>query len=226
MEIFLANCSNLNGLNTQNLPLYYQNIIRAWSNFKSIYKPVTKFEILDQPLFGNDNIRFNDKPLFLQSFSKSQIKYIKDIWNDELKAFHSENFIFDKLQDKRNWISEWTRIKRSIPKNFLQVLKDELPPQGETERIYYTVKNACSIYNTEEKLVENKHLLLKGIQSFINAGKNLKPNCETKWNVYFDREFEWDEIWANNLHNFSSRKSNQLNWKILHNVAYTEEKLQ
>ena len=133
-ENFLANCSNLNGLNTQNLPTYYQNLLRAWSNFKSIDQPVTKLEILEQPLFGNNNIKYNDKPLFLQSFSKSQIQHIKDIWDDELKAFRSENFIFNKLQNKRNWIFEWTRVKLSVPKNFIRVLKDEILPQNKTKK--------------------------------------------------------------------------------------------
>ena len=94
------------------------------------------------------------------------------------------------------------------------------------KKMYYKVKNVCSVYNTEDKLVENKHLLLKGIQSVLNTCKNVKPNCETKWNVFFNREFEWNKIWTYNIQNFASRKYNQLNWKILHNVVYTEERLQ
>ena len=38
------------------------------------------------------------------------------------KYFKDSNFIFNTLIDKRNWISQWTRLKRAItgdPKNIL-----------------------------------------------------------------------------------------------------------
>jgi hypothetical protein len=33
-----------------------------WSNFLLLQTPMTKLEILDQPLYGNSNIVFNGKP--------------------------------------------------------------------------------------------------------------------------------------------------------------------
>ena len=227
-ENFLANCSSLNGINIQNLPRYYQNILQGWAKFKSLHTPVSKQEILQQSLFGNNNIRFNGKPLFIQSFSKSRIQYIKDIWNDELNTLQNENYIFNKLQDKRNWISEWVKIKRSIPQNFIQLLKGEVPLQIQTNtcRNYFNIKDVYCLYNGQGKLIENKEFTLKSIQIALNSSNKVSPNCEMKWDIHFDTHLEWNKIWKKFYFNYASRKSNQLNWKIIHNIVYTEEKLQ
>jgi len=34
-------------------------------------------------------------------------------------------YIFNTLTDKRNWISEYTKIKSAIPKNFVEALRHE-----------------------------------------------------------------------------------------------------
>ena len=33
--------------------------------------------------------------------------------------------IFNRLDDKRNWISEWAKIKKSIPENFVKKLESD-----------------------------------------------------------------------------------------------------
>jgi hypothetical protein len=33
--------------------------------------------------------------------------------------------MFNRLDDKRNWISEWAKIKKSIPENFVKKLKSD-----------------------------------------------------------------------------------------------------
>jgi hypothetical protein len=33
--------------------------------------------------------------------------------------------IFNRLDDKRNWISEWAKIQKSIPENFVKKLKSD-----------------------------------------------------------------------------------------------------
>jgi hypothetical protein len=38
-------------------------------------------------------------------------------------TFVDNQTIFDRLDDKMNWISEWAKIKKSIPENFVKKLK-------------------------------------------------------------------------------------------------------
>ena len=52
------------------------------------------------------------------------IIFINDIIDHEGKL--SENFILRKLSLKTNWISEFTKLKKSIPKNWLNELESEI----------------------------------------------------------------------------------------------------
>jgi hypothetical protein len=70
-EYLLTTCSDFKGLQINKLPIYYQNLLKSWSNFLLLQKPMTKLEILDQLLYGNSNIVFNGKPIFLPNFAES-----------------------------------------------------------------------------------------------------------------------------------------------------------
>ena len=87
----------------------------------------------------------------------------------------------------------------------------------------FKVKNYFEIYDRQNKIVENKKLSLKLIQSHINC--RVKPNCEYKWDVYFEKELHWKTVWSNLNKNFAKRKAKQISWKILHQIVYTENKL-
>jgi hypothetical protein len=78
-------------------------------------------EMLD--ICGNARLLFNIKPLFFKSFSKSELKRISDIWDYQNKTFLDNITIYNKLQNKRNWISEWSKIKTSVPKQLVEKIK-------------------------------------------------------------------------------------------------------
>ena len=48
----------------------------------------------------------------------------------------------------------------------------------------------------------------------------------TKWEIYFGVELPWEEIWGRHFKNLANRKSKQLQWKVIHSIIYTEERLQ
>lgn len=72
----------------------------------------------------NDNF-FN--ALFFSSFSISGIQKIEDtcIWDDSTNFFKSSTEIFNSLYDRRNWISEYSRIKKAITQELIRMLKSE-----------------------------------------------------------------------------------------------------
>jgi 2-hydroxychromene-2-carboxylate isomerase len=69
------------------------------------------------------------------------------------------------------------------------------------------VKNTCEFIKNDN-ILENKKLLLKDIQCF------------------FAIELPWEEIWGRRFKNLANRKSKQLQWKVIHRIIYTEERLQ
>jgi hypothetical protein len=48
---------------------------------------------------------------------------INDIWDKNNNTVVDNQTIFNRLDDKRNWISAWAKIKKSIPENFVKKLK-------------------------------------------------------------------------------------------------------
>ncbi len=67
-------------------------------------------EIFSEPIWFNIRYQYKKKPIFISNWSKSGIKYIKDLFNDQ-GNFVSENYIFNKLIDTRNWIAQVSLIK-------------------------------------------------------------------------------------------------------------------
>ena len=56
---------------------------------------------------------------------RNNIFKINDIWNKNNNTFVDNQTIFNRLDDKRNWISEWAKIKKSIPENVVKKLKSD-----------------------------------------------------------------------------------------------------
>jgi hypothetical protein len=137
---------------------YYLNLLNCWSEFLSLNKINTKENILEQHIFGNSKIRYKRKALFLSNFSKSGIKTVKDIWDQNSKIFVNSTEIFNRLRDKRNWIAEYSRIKASFSHELLLMLKSDNINQENTKSYPFTVKNTCEFIKNYN-ILENKKLL-------------------------------------------------------------------
>jgi hypothetical protein len=72
----------------------------------------SKHDILDKNIFGNSEIKFNRNPIFFQSFLRNNIFKINDIWDKNNNTLVDNQTIFNRLDDKRSWISEWAKIKK------------------------------------------------------------------------------------------------------------------
>ena len=123
---FICKCSNVSSLNLNRYPLFYQKSIQAWTKFLQCAQKVeTKTDILHVRLFGNCNITFQNKPLIFSSFLRSNIKTIQDIWDENSKQFIDCDLLYSQLIDRRNCISEYSKIKKCIPKDYLKFLENE-----------------------------------------------------------------------------------------------------
>jgi hypothetical protein len=178
-----------------------------------------KEDILDQNIFGNSKFSYNCNALFFSSFSLSGIQNIEDIWDDNT---HSTE-LFNSLYDRRNWISECSRIKKAIPQELIRRLKSEPVELNTKANLPFRIKNSYQFYKNK-KILENSKLRLKEIQGYFVA--NRVPICQNKWDMHFDTELPWKCIWAVIYSNRANRKAKQLQFKLLYNIVYTEERLQ
>ena len=70
-------------------------------------------------------VTFQNKPLIFSSFLRSNTKTIQDIWDENSKQFIQCDLLYSKLIDRRSCISEYSKIKKCIPKDYLRFLKNE-----------------------------------------------------------------------------------------------------
>ena len=56
---------------------------------------------------------------------RNNIFKINDIWDKNNNTVVDNQTIFNRLDNKRNWISEWAKIKKSIPENCVKKLKSD-----------------------------------------------------------------------------------------------------
>jgi len=142
-----------------------------------------QMDVLHQTIFGNARLLFNRKPLFFKSFSKNGLKRISDIWDYQNKTFLDSITIYNKLQNKRNWISEWSKIKTSVPKELVEKIK--------TLDIF-TNKRKCKLYIDnnlffcKNKIIQHKDVKLKTIQKLLN--KTVEPKYQNKWELIHNKK--------------------------------------
>ena len=70
-------------------------------------------------IWGNKHITFENKPIVFDNWIKSDWIYVNDIL-DATKTLSSK-CILEKLKFKSNWIAEFNILKKSIPKNWINI---------------------------------------------------------------------------------------------------------
>ena len=185
----------------------------------------TKTDILHVRLFGNCNITFQNKPLIFSSFLRSNIKTIQDIWDENSKQFIDCDLLYSQLIDRRNCISEYSKIKKCIPKDYLKFLKNENNDiENKTKsRNKMKLLNNLKLTDIRGKIINTKDVKIKIIQTILN--KKSIPKCQDKWNNVYNEEFHWPKIWNNLKRLDSSNKIKEFQWKCNHNIIYTESRL-
>ena len=99
---FLLPCSNIKGLRLPISSIFYKDAVASWCAHRGILQALVPIVILEEQICGNSHIQHRNTPLFFDQFSKSGIKLIEHIWDEDRLDFVDENVIFHRLADKRN----------------------------------------------------------------------------------------------------------------------------
>jgi hypothetical protein len=111
-QYFVCKCSNVSTLNLNILPSFYKICIQSWSKLQELIQLCNNDidSILKTRIFCNSSITFKNKPLVFTSFLQSNLRTINDIWDsNNTKSCHD---IYNLLIDRRNCISEFSKIKK------------------------------------------------------------------------------------------------------------------
>ena len=124
-------------------------------------------DIRKQVFWGNKFITLNNKPLFYSNWMDIEIIIINDVLDD--KDILEEKIIFEKLNNKTNWIIEVASLKQAIPKDWLNVLKgnDSRKTEVNFPRNSYIFRNEHINLNQISNNVLYKKLIEDRVQKRI-----------------------------------------------------------
>ena len=80
-------------------------------------------DIRKQVIWGNKFITSKNRYLLFKNWINSNLIFVNDILDDNGKL--SEKHILSKLENKTNWISEFSILKKAIPKEWVLCLSCE-----------------------------------------------------------------------------------------------------
>ncbi len=150
MKYFLNKCGNFNmgdGIlwmkmkfwMTEGLPEFYREIFSAWGKFltKIVYNPQGRENILNQPLFLNNNILKQEKGIFFKKWMEVGITRVRDVLYEFKEGFLPMQYIVDAMDEakeeysKQEITNKYEIIKNAIPKEWIKRIESV---EGEQQR--------------------------------------------------------------------------------------------
>ena len=97
------------------------------------------------------------------SFLQSNLRTINDIWDSNNKNFKSCHDTYNLLIDRRNCISEFSRINKAIPEKFIKVLKGKTTIEPK-RRVTLNINDKLQILNASNTTIPPDKLKIQVIQ--------------------------------------------------------------
>ena len=202
------------------IPTFYREVFLSFNACKTNKEMhlLNDSEYLSSPIMGNDLIRNKGKSIFLVNWLKSNIKYVKDLY-DEAGNFISEVQLLNRLHNKSNWIVEYAIVKRAV-KKYSEMFKTEMAH-------FVNIKNVSHlVYNN--RFHDIMTFKSRDYYNIMIEKRKKRSHMESVWS----REFHilkhkdiWSSIYNRKVKQFPVRKIAEFNYKILQNILYTGYKI-
>ncbi|MGL6064844.1 MAG: RNA-directed DNA polymerase, partial [Fusobacteriaceae bacterium] len=234
MKIFLNRCGNLNiGLDIlwmklkQNLmtriPEFYVEVLEAWGEFKInvCIKPERREDILNQPLFLNDNVLYKGKELHFKQWINAGFKRVKDILYEVKEGFLPFHAILEEVKaveediNVRSLENQYEQVKEAIPEQWIQKIEEDKGNEGEKMKVFIKGKGEEVYFDqclVKEFYVYFRNLVFK------------EPVGLTFWGKVFN-DFDKRMLWKNLGKWYMDAKMENLDFCIRHNIIFSELKL-
>ena len=194
----------------KNIPKFYTEVVSSWnaSGGGQVKKPVTFSDIRKQVIWGNKFIKFKNKSIVFENWIKSGLVFLNDIL-DETGSI-TQDYIYERLQYKSNWIAEYNILKKSIPSAWIPILKSE-----NSVRSIVNISRNKLIW--KGKYIETSALTNIIIYNSLISDKIEKSLGINKWNREFNMQENPD---VTNLYYFifnyiEDNKLKIFRWKLL-----------
>jgi hypothetical protein len=98
--------------------------------------------------------------------------------------------IYNSLNDKRNCISKYTRIKNAVPKEFVHILQCEISSDPNSNNGHLLkLNNELYLYDKKETIILPFQLNLKCIHQIL---PKIKPIYQIKWGALYGEDINWE----------------------------------
>ena len=196
------------------LPTFYQDIFLAFNKIKDIksIELLNDHKMFEQPVFGNENFKHQNKCLYMKSWLKAGIFYTKDLVNDK-GNIKSDNELYQLFKNKGNLLQEMFIVKNCVIK-LIRTAKSSI---AKFVKIKPVVTLVC----------DNKHYIINNQKSqfFYDKTKRLSTS-RNRMEVKLSKELGFEnhqDIWAN-IYNqkivaMFDNKLAEFNFKLLHNIV-------
>ena len=96
------------------------------------------------------------------------------------------------MNDKRNCISKYTRIKNAVPKEFVHILQCEISADpNSNNRQLLKLNNDLYLYDKKETIILPFQSDLKFIQKIL---QKIKPIYQIKWGALYGEDINWESV--------------------------------
>ena len=173
---------------------------------------LSKYEIIEQPIWGNEYFRIKDICLFYKRWTTSNILYVKDLVraDGEIKSDYD---LYNDIESKTNIVQEIYVIKNYVLKRLQNVDVSIAPYVQVRIKPYIIYKNkVCLICDQKSKF----------FYEILKCKKQTRSNMEG----IFARNFRfsntkdlWRNIYDQKLKVFKIPKIKEFNYKLLNNIV-------
>ncbi len=176
-------------------------------------KIINTSELLSQPNWLNIRFKFNGKPIFITNWAKSNILYVKDLF-DPGGDFISEQYTLNILINKHNWIPEYYKIRKIMKK--LKQTHDTGMSQ------FINIKNKWTIV-VKSQIHSLKTQRSKFFYEIMVAKKFEKNYMQRKWELDFNIEStRWKHIYKDRIWDVKDKKLAEYHYKLISNILCTK----
>ena len=163
---------------------FYKSLIEIWIELKTCLctKHADNFcNIRQQIIWGNMRIKHKGKSLLFRNWIQSGITCLNDILSENGRI--SVHVIFNKLQNKQNWIAEFNILKNSLPKTRIQIIRSD-------NSVRTQVKIDHSQFYDVFSNLSNKQMY----EYFVKRKFDI-PYIHEYWSRFFNRQIHWEHVY-------------------------------
>jgi exonuclease III len=203
-----------------NIPLFYREVFEAWGEFlPNIYYECTILDnILNQPIFLNPKIQYNNKMLYCKYFMRAGMRQIGDILYEVIPGFLPCQAIFDNVDEENDEIGRTTvenmykRILGCLPGEWCVLINKEVATRAKGLPVLY--------YESNGKKYDLSGLKVKKVYEKCILREIKTPASEKVWSRVFVN-IDVKSIWKNVNVKYNSIECEDNDFKLKHNRIFT-----